>query len=325
MVKDTAGHSGLDPTGPNLSTNIFEWLMEGDPSIRWQVLRDLLGADDRSTTVERAKIATEGWGARLLSCQDASGRWGGQLYANKWLSTTYTLLLLRQMGLEPSNYQAQHGCRELLEGGFQPYGGISFTRTIDTIDNGVTGMSLTLLAYFRYSDDRLHNIVEYLLNQQIADGRWEPYPGNLNIRYTLDATILVLDALHEYEKIHPQRSNQILEAQQRGREFLLGYKLYQSIQTGEELDKKITQFSFPPRWHYDVLVALDYFQDCQAHRDERLKDAIALLERKRNPGGSWDLQNKHAGKTFFEMEQVGKPSRWNTLRAVRVLKWWNCK
>lgn len=125
-----------------------------------------------------------------------------------------------------------------------------------------------------------------------------------------------------YEHMHPQRSQKIISAQRKGREFLLNHRLYKSIQTGEALDNKITLFSFLPRWHYDVLVVLEYFQDCRVERDERLKEAINLLERKRNPEGSWDLQNKHAGKIFFEMEQAGKPSRWNTLRALRVLKWW---
>jgi hypothetical protein len=110
----------------------------------------------------------------------------------------------------------------------------------------------------------------------MPDGRWEPFPGNQNIRYAFDATILILDGLREYELMHPQFSKNVIEAQKRGQEFLLNHRLYKSIQSGEELDKKITLFSFPPRWHYDVLVALDHFQSCQAEKDERLKEAINL-------------------------------------------------
>lgn len=302
---------------------VYTWLMAGDPSIRWQVLRDLLGVDENTITQERRKIETEGWGAKLLSYQDGSGRWGGQLYNNKWLSTTYSLLLLRQMGLEPNNQQAYRACKELLEGGFQQAGGISYARSLATIDNGVTGMILSLLAYFGYPDERIHIIAEYLLDQQMSDGRWEPVPGNQHLKYTLDTVILILDGLNEYETRYPYQSIKIMQAQGRGREFLLRYKLYKSAQTGEEIDKKITLLSFPPRWHYDILFALDYFQGCRAERDVRLLDAIRVLEKKRNPDGTWNLQNRHAGKTFFEMEQVAKPSRWNTLRALRVLKWWN--
>jgi hypothetical protein len=226
------------------------------------------------------------------------------------------------MGLEPSNLQALHGCRELMDGGFKPQGGISYARTVDCIDNGVTGMILSILAYFDFPDDRTHMIVEYLLDQQQSDGRWDPLPNNSPIRYVMDATILILDGLHEYEKRYPERSDPLIQAQRNGREFLLQHRIYKSPQTGKEIDQKIALFSFPPRWHYDVLVALDYFQDCQEDRDERMINAINLLESKRSPDGTWNLQNQHAGKTYFEMEQVGKPSRWNTLRAVRVLKWW---
>jgi len=306
-----------------LEEKVCAWLLAGDPSIRWQVMRDLLGEDENTIARERRKVAIEGWGAKLLAYQDVSGRWGGQLYVNKWLSTTYSLLLLRQMGLESSNQQAHRACKELLEGGFQQPGGISYARTVATIDNGVTGMILSLLAYFDYPDERLHIIAEYLLDQQLSDGRWEPVPGNQHLKYTFDTIFLILDGLHEYGKRFPNLSRKFTEAQSKGRDYLLGFKLYKSAQTGEEIDKKITLLSFPPRWHYDILCALDYFQDCQAARDARLTDAIHVLEKKRNPDGTWNLQNRHAGKTFFEMEQVSKPSRWNTLRALRVLNWWN--
>jgi len=308
---------------PKLTNDIILWLMESDPSIRWQVLRDLLGADEKTASTERRRVATEGWGAKLLSYQDASGRWGGQLYSNKWLSTTYTLLLLRQMGLEQSNLQARRGCRELLEGGYRQHGGISYARTGDSIDHGVTGMVLALLAYFQYSDERVQVIAEYLLDQQMVDGRWEPFPDNDNVRYAMDTTLLILDGLHEFEQMDPHCSNMVAEAQKHGREYLLQNRLYKSIQTGLALDKKITLISFPPYWHSDILVVLDYFQNCCADRDERIGDAIQLLKGKRNADGCWDLQNRHPGKTFIEMEQIGKPSRWNTLRAFRVLSWWN--
>ncbi len=225
--------------------NVIAWLLAGDPSIRWQVLRDLLRADEKAIADERKKIAREGWGAQLLSYQDKSGRWGGQLYSNKWLSTTYSLQLLRQLGLEPANLQAHLGCRELLQSGFQLQGGISFARTTDTIDNGVTGMILSLLAYFGYPDERVNSIADYLLGQQLPDGRWEPVPGNQIIRYAFDTTILILEGLHEYEHMRPKQSDPIIAAQRNGREFLLRHKCYQSIHTGENLDRKITLFSFP--------------------------------------------------------------------------------
>lgn len=300
---------------------VVQWLLDSDPSIRWQVMRDLQGAGEEELARERRKVAAEGWGARLLSYQDASGRWGGQLYGNKWLSTTYTLLLLRQMGLESHNPQAQRACKELLEGGFQKTGGVGYSKSADRVDNGVTGMILTLMAYFGYPDERIHRIAAYLLDQQQPNGSWEPVPGNNEIRYTFDATLLILEGLLEYERRYSKQSAQVKEAQRKGREFLLRHRLFKSIQSAENIHRNMTLFSFPPRWHYDVLAALDYFQDCRAGKDERLRDAIDLLKEKCNPDGRWNLQNRHAGKTFFEMEDVGQPSKWNTLRALRILKW----
>ncbi len=301
---------------------LIAWLLEGDPAIRWQVLRDLLGADEVAVARERQRVAEDGWGAQLLACQGAAGLWGGQLYNQKWLSTTYTLLLLRRMGLEPGHRQALLGCEALLEGGFRADGRLCYAKTVDAVDDGVTGMVLSLLAAFDYPDDRVHAVAGYLLGQQAPDGRWEPFPGNRQLRYTFDGTLLVLEGLREYEQRHPDRAGAAIAAQKRGREFLLRHHLYKTEPASEAIDKKITLFSFPPRWHYDVLAALDYFQECRAERDERLGEAMTLLQARQSRDGTWKLQNRHPGKTFFEMEETGKPSRWNTLRALRVLKWW---
>jgi hypothetical protein len=285
-------------------------------------MRDIVGADADSIAVERIKISTLGWGTKLLSYQDSAGLWGGQLYSHKWLSTTYTLFLLRQMGLDPDHPQARAACRRLLEGGFEENGGISFAKSKAAYDNAVVGMVLSMLAYFGYPDSRVQVVAHFLIRQQKEDGRWEPYPENQVIKYTFDTTLLCLEGLWEYEKRYPEQSEQALAAQSKGREFLLRHRLYKEGPTGGIIHKNMLLFSFPPRWHYDVLAALDYFQMCKAERNDRLVDAIELLRRKQNKDGSWNLQNKHAGKTFFEMEAVGKPSKWNTLRALRVLSWW---
>jgi hypothetical protein len=272
---------------------------------------------------ERDLVAEMGWGARLLACQDPDGRWAGQLYDHKWLSTTYSLLLLRQLGLDPGDPRALKGCRKLLDGGFQPSGGICMARTVDTIDNAVTGMVLSFLAYFDLADARVHAIAGYLVDAQAPDGRWEPELGITDLRYELAATLLTLEGLREYAARFPDQAGPALAAQERGREFLLRQHLYKTGPGGAPVAAQMLLFSFPPRWHYDVLTALDYFQASRAERDARLCDAIGLVRRKQNRDGTWDLQNRHPGKTFFEMEAVGQPSRWNTLRALRVLKWWD--
>jgi hypothetical protein len=301
---------------------IIAWLLDSDPSIRWQVKRDLLGEEDETFAQERMRVSTEGWGADLLSRQDTSGRWAGQLYDHKWISTTYTMQLLRRMGLDPGNPQAHIACQQLLEGGYKKDGALSFAKTVSHIDLGVSGLVLSILAYFGYPDQRVHTVLEFLLDQQLPDGSWVPEPGLERLQYIFAGTMLVLDGLREYEKRYSASSAQVVEAQLKGREFLSGHYLFKSKESKEILDQKLTRFSFPPRWHYDVLVALDYFQDCSTEKDGRLTDAIELVKSRCRKDGRWNLQNRHPGKTYFEMEEVGQPSRWNTLRALRVLKWW---
>jgi hypothetical protein len=302
---------------------LIAWLLDSDPSIRWQVLRDLTDADLASIAEERQKVATEGWGAKLLSFQDSNGLWGGQLYSHKWLSTTYSLQLLVQLGLDPGHPQAQLACNQLLEGGFRAQGGISYTKSSDIIDNGVTGMILSLLAYFNYQDPRIHIIAQYLNSQQLADGSWNPVAGNTNLKYRFDSTLLALSGLREYEGHYSSHNTCVVDSLHHGQEFLLKHLLYKHEMTDETVNNSFKLLSFPPRWHYDILTALDYFQDCRDTRDKRLGDAAELLRKKRNREGSWNLQHRHAGKTYFEMETPGQPSKWNTLRALRVLHWWD--
>ena len=301
---------------------VISWLLAGDPSIRWQVLHDLVGADEAVVARERAMVAVDGWGARLLALQDPSGLWGGQLYNGKWLSTTYTLLLLRRMGLEPANPQARAGCVRLLDGGFRNDGRIVYAHKDDAVDVAVTAMVLSVLAYFGCDDARVQAVAMYLVGQQLSDGRWEPYPGNPHLRYAFDTTWLALEGLWAYTRGIPAPAREVEVAQVRGREFLLRHRLWKEPSGNASIADAMARFSLPPRWHCDVLAVLDHLQACGAYPDGRAADAIALIRAKRNPDGRWNLQNRHPGKTYFEMEEVGQPSRWNTLRALRVLRWW---
>lgn len=301
---------------------IISWLLEADPSIRWQVMKDLIHCSVSEIRAERKRISIEGWGARLLSYQQTSGMWGGGLYTPKWISTTYTMLLLKNMGLMPVCRQAAKGCRLLIENGFYKDGGINFFFTFNHSETCVTGIVLSLLSYFKFDDRRVELLAEFLAEQQMADGGWNCRSFKGDVHSSFHTTINVLEGLREFQKNNPGSRDEIERMQMKGREFLLNHKLYRSHRTGKIVDSKMTRFSFPANWRYDVMRALDYFRDCNAVRDVRLEDSIELLMKKRTVEGKWLLQNRHPGKSYFEMENVGRPSKWNTLRGMRILKWW---
>jgi hypothetical protein len=305
-----------------ISEEIINWLLQGDPSIRWQVLKDIVDKPKSFYQPEREKVAKEGWGFRLLELQDEKGTWAKGLYTPKWTSTTYTLLLLKRLGLKPKHPAALKGCKLLIDNGFNYDDGINFFGSIDYGETCVTGIILTLLSYFKLSDDRVHKLVNHLLERQMPDGGW-------NCRLPLGAThgsfhttIITLEALLEYERTFPDCKHESLAARLKAHEFLFLHKLYKSHRTGKIVKPQMIRFSFPPRWHYDVLRAMDYFRDSQSPFDERMNDSLALIINKQKKDGKWNLQQRYPGRTFFEMEEVGKPSRWNTLRVLRVLKYY---
>ena len=304
------------------SPETLAWLLAGDPAVRWQVQRDLLAAPANRVLKERKRVATQGWGARFLALQEPSGMWGGGIYSPKWISTTYTSLTLWRLGLPRNHPQTQEACKNLFEAGLWPDGGINFFKRYAHSETCVTGMVLSLLAYFRYPDPEVSRLVDHLLDQQMPDQGWNCQSFHGATHSSFHTTISVLEGLREFEKVNSYRQPEVAAAQQGGREFLLCHRLYKSDKTGQVVHPALTRFSFPPRWHYDVLRALDHFREAGAERDVRLEDAMALLRKKRRKDGCWPLQNKHSGRVFFDMEAVGKPSRINTLRALRVLRWW---
>jgi len=319
------------------SDGAVRWLLDGDPSVRWQTLRDLTGASGKVVARERAKVASDGWGARLLSKQYRNGRWGAGksatgkpsdagLYSPKWTSTTYTMLLLRDFGLSPDNEQAQRACAPLLDFGLQPDGGVSYGTWAQWTRRGetcITGMVLSILSYFEYDDARVDTIADHLLHEQMPDGGWNCRRPAGATHASVHTTISALEGLRHYELFRPKRARVARAAQKRGREFLLAHRLFRSHRTGEVMKREFTRLSFPPRWHYDILRGLDYFQAVNAPRDERLSEAVEIVRARAGEDGRWPLEHTYHGKTHFPLERVGAPSRWNTLRAMRVLKWWD--
>lgn len=292
-------------------TQTIEWLLEGDPAIRWQTLRDLIRADESLWKSEQERVANEGWGARLLSHQDEDGRWTPRLYGKKWISTTYTMVLLRQMGLPRSDPRALKSCHLFLKEG---------QGTRRNSETCINGLVLTLLYWFDVEDRLREPVLGYLLGKQLEDGGWN-CDGHSR-HGSFHTTSSALEALRECAVAGAPNIAEIETAEARGREFFLQHRMFRSHRTGDVVSERFLRFSFPPRWHYDVLRGLDYFWSSGSLSDPRLQDAIDLVVQKQDEDGRWPLQQRWPGETWFEMETVGEPSRWNTLRAMRILDGW---
>jgi hypothetical protein len=295
--------------------------MAGDPAIRWQTMRDLMGAPEGDVAPERSRVAAEGWGARLLAAQDPDGRWSGALYSPKWTSTTYTLLLLHWLGLPPRHPQALAGCRVLWDAARVYDGGLNLAKTIRQPETCITGMLVLLASSFGLSDDRVDPTVTWLLGQQLGDGGWNCESiRSGSLHGSFHTSITVLDALLAYER--SGGSVPVAEPMARGRQFFLDHSLYRSHRTGEVVDAAFMRFPFPPQWHFDVLRGLEYFRSSGAPRDPLLTDAVQVLRRAQLADGRWPRYRPYAGRQWLEMEPRG-PGRWSTLRCARILDWWD--
>jgi hypothetical protein len=317
------------------TSSVIAWLLDSDPAIRWQVLRDLIDAPAEEIAAERARVAREGWGAQLLALQAPDGSWAGAAWNCGWDSTMHVLTLLREMGLNPASDEARRAVGLVRDGvrwrgwdldgawrGEVFEGAPFFAGEVEPCINGQVAASG---AYFGQDVQR---IVDRLLREQLADGGWNCEAENGSTRSSFNTTICVLEALLEYE-LAGGSSAAVTEARLRGQEYLLERRLFRRRSTGEviERDRKgdtmWTRFAFPTWWHYDVLHGLEYVRRAGVKPDERVAEAIDLVASKRDGDGRWPLDTQYPGKMPVEMdEREGEPSRWNTLRALRVLDWY---
>ncbi len=306
----------------------LEWLLDSDPAIRWQVLRDLADAPEDVVAAERARVTSEGWGARLLALEGADGQWdGGALFpadhnfdrneGQPWTATEPTLTLLREFGIDPASERVRRGVALIAENCRWEHARQRFFS--GEVEPCINGRTVALGAYFGQDVD---GIVDRLLGEQLEDGGWNCEAENGSVRSSCHTTICVLEGLLAHERA-TGGSPESIAARRRGEEYLLERKLFRRKSTGGVVDAEWLQFSFPTRWHYDVLRALDYFRDVGDPPDPRADEAMQLLRSKRQPDGTWLLENTHSGKVHFDLEEGdGRPSRWNTLRALRVLRWY---
>ncbi len=278
-------------------------------------MRDITNEPADIVAAERSRVASEGWGPRLLALQGSDGQWGGT-YFPEWTSTTNTLLLLRYMGLDPASDEARRAVALVRdnarwEHAGQPY----FSGEVEPCING------TAVALGSYFGQDVKSVVDRLMSEQLRDGGWNCEAERGSTRSSFATTINVLEGLLEYERATPGSAD-VTAARRRAEEYLLDRRMFRRLSTGEVVNAEWLRFSFPPRYFYDVLRGLDYMRSADVEPDERSVEAIDLVEEKQGEDGRWLLENPHPGAVYFDMDDgEGKPSRWNTLRAMRVLAW----
>ena len=309
----------IERTERMIDKTTIKWLLDSDVSIQYQVYRDLLKIEKPDL---KERISKEGFGKKLLSLRLKNGHWGRGFYQPKWTSTHYTLLDLKNLGISNNCKPIKQTIDLILknnknknDGGIHPIG------TVKNSDVCINGMALNYLSYFKTDAKDLESVVDFILSQQMIDGGFNCHLNRKGARHSsLHTTISVLEGIREFRiNDYTYRLNELIKTEKESREFILEHKLFKSDKTGKIIDKKMLTLSYPSRWRYDILRAMDYFQLAKVGYEERMNDAIGILFKKRNKENTWNLQANHPGKTHFEMEKVGKPSKWNTLRVLRVL------
>ncbi|HKW02419.1 MAG TPA: hypothetical protein VJN96_21525 [Vicinamibacterales bacterium] len=295
---------------------VIDWLLDADPSIRWQVMRDLAGAPETIVAAERARVASEGWGRRLLDLQRPDGQWGDGVATPFWWSNMYTLVYLRDLGIDPASPGARGAIDRVRshvtwgpEFGNSPF----FEGEVEPCINGRVA---ALGAYFGERSDRL---VDRLLGEQLADGGWNCEAERGSVRSSFHTTICVLEGLLAFERAFGAVAA-VTDARNRAHELLLARRLLRRLSTGEIINPAWMQFAFPPLWHYDVLRALEYLRAAGVQPDARVAEAVAAVRARRQADGRWLLDVRHKDTPYEEIAgEVGAPNRWITLRALRVL------
>lgn len=335
----------VEPSRTEFDQDVVDWLLDSDPSIRWQVMRDLLGRPKHEWMAERSRVETEGWGARLLALEDDDGQWAGGAHfpadfqwpgpesfqgpgkpwlgaGQPWTSTSHTLALLREFGLDPATERAKRSIDLIAQNCRWEYDNLPYwDGEVEPCINGA------LVANGTYFGVDMGPVVARLATGVLPDGGWNCEADSGSVRSSFNTTINVLEGLAEFERA-TGGTPESREARTSGERFLLERRLFKRVSTGEAADSRFLRLTHPSRWFYDVLRGLDYFRDAASITDEppdrRLKDAIAYLHSRRRGDGRWDLDWNPNGRAWFELESgEGQPSRWITLKALRVIDWWD--
>lgn len=298
-----------------MDNEVINWLLESDPCIAFQTKRDLLDLPESEWKIHQNRMLKEGWAKKLLDLQENDGRWGSGLYGPKFISTHYTLLLLKRMELPP-NPKTERGCKQLLN--IPAIGSTDINEPRH--DACITGMGLSMLSHFKTGEEVFDDILEFLEYRKIKDGAWNcRHPRVKTNHSSMHTTISVLEGLATLGRNYSKYKTYAEEMATSANEFLLIHELYKSHRTGKSIDPNFEDVSFPPRWKYNILSALDYFQSINYPYEIRMEDAIGIIQNKHKKG-YWNKGKQMSGKRFFSLNKPRQPSEFNTLRALRVLK-----
>ncbi len=301
---------------------IIRLLLQSDVAVQYQVHRDLL---DNNRPDLQKRILNEGRGTQFLSFRKSDGNWGIRFYQPKWTSTHYTLLDLKNLNPHPDNKLIKESISNILDNEKGPDGGIDASVTGKNSDVCLNGMVLNYAAYFKSDEEKLKSIVDFILSQQLSDGGFNcRYNSTGAVHSSLHSSLSVCEGIDEYIKNgYSYKTKELQKVEIKAREFILMHKLYLSDHTGKVINPAFLMLSYPGRWRYDILRALNYFRSSKVQYDKRMLPALGIIIKKRRKDGFWNLQAKHKGKTHFDREETGKASSWNTLRALRVLKYYS--
>ena len=295
--------------------NVIDWLLDSDPSIRWQVMRDLTDAQAEAVAAERGRVAHEGWGAQLLAAQGPDGKWRGGAYFPEWTSITPTLQLLRTFGIDPTDDRVRRAVALVRENGRWEYDDLPYFG--GEVEPCINGQAVAIGSYF---GEDVGGIVDRLLTEQMADGGWNCEQERGSTRGSFETTINVLEGFLEYERAVGGNAD-IAAARERGQDYLLERRLLRRLSTGELAMPRWLYLTFPNGWHYDVLRILDYLRDAGVTPDDRTAEALEILASKRETDGRWPLEHALHDELLVDLgERAGEPSRWITLKALRVLR-----
>lgn len=300
--------------------DVIKWLIDGDICIQFQTWRDL---KNNYRPDLQFRIENEGWGRKFLSYRNPQGHWGRGFYQPKWTSSHYTILDLKNMGISPLQPSIRESIRLILETQKAKDGGINPGKTISVSDVCVNGMFINYATYFKTDEDALKSIVDFILSQHMPDGGFNCLSNRKGARHSsLHSTISVLEGIHEYQvNGYSYRLKELQTAAQAAREFILMHQLFRSDRTSQIIHPDFLRFHFPPRWHYNILRCLDYFRYAEVPYDDRMREALDFI-RQKSSNGIWSMSAHYPGKNHFVMENGGKPSRWITLMALRILQFY---